>query len=206
MDRGNKRQEIIEVALDLFSINGYEATSISQIAEAVGVKKASIYFHFESKQDIMDSIIECITKEYDEHSILVNCKWDNPEFVGTVFGDLSAEAIAESIKKQILFNLHNPHVSKARKLLVIEQYRNEKLALVQGQHNYDDVLAFSEGLIKMLISRSILRECDPFIMAAQLSAPITVWQQTCDREPDREQEVLGLIDRHVKLFFETYKK
>ena len=37
MDKGNTRDEILKVALDLFSVNGYEATSISQIADAVGI-------------------------------------------------------------------------------------------------------------------------------------------------------------------------
>ena len=38
MDKGNTRDEILNVALDLFSVNGYEATSISQIADAVGIR------------------------------------------------------------------------------------------------------------------------------------------------------------------------
>lgn len=36
MDRGNTKQEILEAALELFSVQGFEATSISQIAGAVG--------------------------------------------------------------------------------------------------------------------------------------------------------------------------
>ena len=46
MDKGNTRDEILNVALDLFSVNGYEATSISQIADAVGIRKASLYSHW----------------------------------------------------------------------------------------------------------------------------------------------------------------
>ena len=44
------------------------------------------------------------------------------------------------------------------------------------------------------------------IMAAQLSSPITVWINLCDREPEREQEVMDLIHRHVLQFFEVYQK
>ena len=46
MDRGNTKQEILEASLDLFSVQGFEATSISQIADAVGIRKASLYSHF----------------------------------------------------------------------------------------------------------------------------------------------------------------
>ena len=40
MDRGNTKQEILEASLDLFSVQGFEATSISQIAGAGGIRKA----------------------------------------------------------------------------------------------------------------------------------------------------------------------
>ena len=47
MERGNTKQDILEAALDLFSVQGFEATSISQLAGAVGIRKASLYSHFE---------------------------------------------------------------------------------------------------------------------------------------------------------------
>ena len=56
MERGNTKQEILEASLDLFSVKGYEATSISQIANAVGIRKASLYSHFENKQAILDAL------------------------------------------------------------------------------------------------------------------------------------------------------
>lgn len=48
--KGTTKQGILDAALELFSVQGYEATSISQLAEAVGIRKASLYSHFENKQ------------------------------------------------------------------------------------------------------------------------------------------------------------
>ena len=45
MDLGNTKQEILEASLELFSVQGFESTSISQIADAVGIRKASLYSH-----------------------------------------------------------------------------------------------------------------------------------------------------------------
>ena len=56
MDRGNTKQEILKASLELFSVQGFEATSISQIADAVGIRKASLYSHFDSKQAILNAI------------------------------------------------------------------------------------------------------------------------------------------------------
>ena len=69
MDRGNTKQEILEASLDLFSVQGFEATSISQIAGAVGIRKASLYSHFESKQAILDALVKDVLDQYEEHSI-----------------------------------------------------------------------------------------------------------------------------------------
>ena len=64
MDRGNTKQEILEAALDLFSVQGFEATSLSQIADAVGIRKASLYSHFENKQAILDALVRDVLDRY----------------------------------------------------------------------------------------------------------------------------------------------
>jgi AcrR family transcriptional regulator len=47
------RQEILDVALELFNEQGYEKTSLREIAERLGVTKAALYYHFERKEDIL---------------------------------------------------------------------------------------------------------------------------------------------------------
>jgi AcrR family transcriptional regulator len=52
------RQRILDVALDLFVEQGYEETSLRQIAERVGVTKAALYYHFRSKDEILMTLHE----------------------------------------------------------------------------------------------------------------------------------------------------
>ncbi|GAA3845965.1 TetR family transcriptional regulator [Sphaerisporangium flaviroseum] len=52
------RTRIQEIALKLFTEQGYEATSLREIAEAVGVTKAALYYHFRTKDDIIASLTE----------------------------------------------------------------------------------------------------------------------------------------------------
>jgi len=47
------RERILDVALDLFNEHGYDATSLREIAQRLGVSKAALYYHFEQKADIM---------------------------------------------------------------------------------------------------------------------------------------------------------
>jgi len=42
----------------MFTEHGYEATSLREIAEALGVTKAALYYHFKSKEDIVRSLVE----------------------------------------------------------------------------------------------------------------------------------------------------
>ena len=205
MEKGSTKDQILEVALDLFSIRGYEATSISQIADAVGLRKASLYSHFANKQDILDTLVEELTREFDQHSIFATADWDDPEFTKGKKGR-PVEAIIGEIKGQIRYIIHDPKISKIRKMLTIEQFQNEELKKIQSKHNYEDVLKYNLGQIRFLIREGILKDEDPEIMAAQLAWPISMWTNLCDREPEREAEAMELLDRHVRQFFRVYGK
>jgi AcrR family transcriptional regulator len=52
------REGILEAAARIFSKKGFHATSMQDIAEAVNLQKASLYYHFESKQEILIAILD----------------------------------------------------------------------------------------------------------------------------------------------------
>ena len=54
------KENILKIALHLFAVNGYEAVSVSMIAEALGMTKGALYKHYKNKQDIFDCIVERI--------------------------------------------------------------------------------------------------------------------------------------------------
>ncbi|MCK7627356.1 TetR/AcrR family transcriptional regulator [Streptomyces sp. RS10V-4] len=64
--RGNTRQRIQDVALELFSEHGYEKTSLREIAEKLEVTKAALYYHFKTKEDIVISLFEDLCRPIDE--------------------------------------------------------------------------------------------------------------------------------------------
>lgn len=91
-------------------------------------------------------------------------------------------------------------------MLVIEQFRNPELAKLQTKQNYTDVLGYFTGFVKQLIRQGVLAEEDPQIMAAQLCLPISAWINLCDREPEREAEVMVLVEKHIRQFFRVNKR
>lgn len=201
MEKGNTKQEIIEAALDLFSVQGFEATSVSQIADAVGIRKASLYSHFESKQAILDALVQEVLEQYEKQSIFVRTNWE----IDACSLPQTSDAVVSMIKEQIRYIIHDSYIRKARKMLVIEQFRNSEIAKLQTKQNYSDIMRYFTELVRYLIQNGALAEEDPEIMAAQLCLPISIWINLCDREPERESEVMELVEKHIRQFFRIYK-
>ena len=64
--RTDTRSRVQEVALELFAEQGYEKTSLREIAERLGVTKAALYYHFKSKEDIVHSLTDDYFAEIDD--------------------------------------------------------------------------------------------------------------------------------------------
>ncbi|MER5278758.1 helix-turn-helix domain-containing protein [Streptomyces sp. NPDC002809] len=64
--RGNTRQRIQDVALELFAEQGYEKTSLREISEKLDVTKAALYYHFKTKEDILVSIFEDLNRPVED--------------------------------------------------------------------------------------------------------------------------------------------
>jgi len=63
--RSDTRTRIQQVAVELFTEHGYEGTSLREIAERLGVTKAALYYHFRSKEDIIESLVQDFHQQMD---------------------------------------------------------------------------------------------------------------------------------------------
>lgn len=202
-EKRNTKREILNAALDLFSVHGYEATSTAQIANAVGIRKASLYSHFSSKQEILDELIKVTLDGYNKHSVFAKADWSDRTFTKNI-SDITPDTALQMVLGHVNYILHDPQISKSRRMLTIEQFQNTTLKALQTKQNYTDVMRYFTGLMSFLIERGKLKNNNPEIMAAQFCLPISVWINLCDREPERENEITGLIERHIRLFFNLY--
>ena len=74
--RTDTRSRAQKVALELFAEQGYEKTSLREIAERLGVTKAALYYHFKSKEDIVHSFTDDYFEEIDH---LLDWAKDQPQ-------------------------------------------------------------------------------------------------------------------------------
>jgi AcrR family transcriptional regulator len=60
------RERILDVAGELFTDHGYDATSLREIADRLGFTKAALYYHFQSKEEILVALLEPIDSLLDQ--------------------------------------------------------------------------------------------------------------------------------------------
>lgn len=58
-----RRNEILDVAERLFGTKGFDHTSTNDILDEVGIARGTLYYHFKSKEDILDAVINRITEQ-----------------------------------------------------------------------------------------------------------------------------------------------
>lgn len=197
--RINTREKILRTALRLFSLRGYDAVSVRDISRELGITQAALYKHFKSKQDIFDTIYDKAAALYDKNSVFMKNNAEPPK-------DFTVEQLIEQTKAQMKFSLHDPSISQYRRLLTIEQYRNDEMRAIQTQRSYTDILEYHKSLFRRLMDSGVLAEGDEEVMALQYFAPVSQLLFLCDREPWREGEAMELLEKHIRQFFMMYRK
>ena len=148
-DKIPTRQKILECAIDLFAMKGYTETSIRELAAAVGVKEASIYNHFPSKNSILEHILE-------EYSYLTRAAFDR-EMLLTLKENPTADGILSCM--QIVFPEDKvAYFLKELYVILQEQHRNPLVGTFVSDH----YIMGNENVVKMIINAlkefGILRE------------------------------------------------
>ncbi len=198
------KQRIIYAALDLFSKYGYEATSVNEIANTIGIKAPSIYKHFPGKQAIVDAIRKEMMRRYEKNSIFLQINWSDDEELHRRFHDACEETMIDDIVKQISYSISDPHICKFRKLTTIEQFRDPEIAAIQTQRSFTDILNYAENLFNFFMRDGIMEPGDAKILAFQFISPFSMLISLCDRESISQEEAIDLLKRHIHCFCEHH--
>ncbi|MDX2935751.1 TetR/AcrR family transcriptional regulator [Streptomyces ipomoeae] len=134
--RGNTRQRIQDVALELFAEQGYEKTSLREIAERLEVTKAALYYHFKTKEDILVSLFEDLRRPIDE---LIEWADTQPRTLDTKREILRrySEALTDAAP---LFRFMQENQATVRELSVGETFKERIIHLVDAIKEPDAAL------------------------------------------------------------------
>lgn len=169
----NRREEIVQAAAILFRRKGFDATSMQDIAEAVGMLKGSLYYHFTSKEELL---YEVVNRGVDR--LLSGAE---PIFARQDLGPRE--------KLRQLVRYHMLHLGRGTQSLVIASYEADKLepahreAYVAKRDRYESFLrqTIAEGIARgelapvdvKLAALAILGMCNWFIQWYRPTGPYT---------------------------------
>ncbi|MCR5763340.1 MAG: TetR/AcrR family transcriptional regulator [Treponema sp.] len=189
------KEKILEAALTLFSEQGYDGTSVEQIASAIGVKAPSLYKHYKGKEDILNTIIECAEDRYDE-------MFGSEKKIGKLPQN-KKEFIAATMNK-ITFTIQDPMIRKIRMLLVQEQFRNQRFAEITSRHQLEGIQGMYAKIIREMMKKGLFKKDDPKMLAVELTSAAVLQIARADRNPQDADEAFKSIKKHVTHFCDVY--
>lgn len=198
------KQRILREALRLFSQKGYDAVSVEQIVDAVGIKAPSLYKHYKSKQDIFNAIFEETAKRYGAFAESISVHLGDSGQDLQVFSAITADALVEKVKSLISYSLHDEFVSQFRRMMTIEQFRSPELSALYSQRYVEQIQNYNKGLFQRMIAAGVMVDEDPDLLAMMYDSPILILLGECDRHPEKEQQIMGTLEDHVRLFYQTF--
>ena len=189
------KEKILAAALDMFSQNGYTGTNIRELTASLGLVKSSLYKHFGSKEEIWNSLLDEMIAYYDEH-------FGSPEHLPPVPDSL--EGLVAMTMRKVDFTIHDENVIKTRKLLMIEQFRDERARDLATKHFLTGLREMFTPIFRTMMENGLLRQEDPAVLALAYTAPISALIHLCDRDPGKTEEAMAQIEAFSRHFVKIY--
>ncbi len=196
------KEKIMYTALRLFAMNGYEATSVSDIAGELGVTKGALYKHYKNKRAIFDSIVERVFQEDLIHAKRYGVPEETYDKAPHAFKSTSIEQLKNFIEARFRFWIEDELSRNFRKMLTLEQYRSSDAAgmykMCVGQDGY------IEDLFRVMMEQGAMKKNDPKLLALEFFAPYHYLLNMAMLEsPSFKEEAARLLSAHMQRFVEA---
>lgn len=102
-----RKNEILDVAEELFAVKGFDGTSTNDILEKAGIARGTLYYHFKSKEDILDGVINRMIDQMEEKAAEIAANQEIP-----VLERLTAVILAfnsnTELGYEVMMEIHKP--------------------------------------------------------------------------------------------------
>ena len=189
------KERILAAALDMFSQNGYAGTNIRELTASLGLVKSGLYKHFKSKEEIWNSLLDKMIAYYDE-------RFGSPEHLPPVPDSL--EGLTAMTMQMVDFTIHDERIVMTRKMLAIEQFRDERAKALATKHFLTGLTDMFTHVFTSMMDKGLLRRDDPRMLAFAYTAPISALIHLCDREPEKTKDAIAQVEAFSRHFIKTY--
>lgn len=106
-DADTRRNEILDRAEELFLAKGFDQTSTNDILDAVGIARGTLYYHFRSKEEVMDALILRYGERYMTAAAAIAADKTVP-LIERIFRVVGSMRFREENKEDVLIHVHKP--------------------------------------------------------------------------------------------------
>jgi AcrR family transcriptional regulator len=189
------RERILDAALEMFSQNGYAGTNIRELTASLGLVKSSMYKHFESKEAIWNTLLDRMIAYYGE-------RFGSAEHLPPVPDSL--EGLVQMTMGMVHFTVHDETIVMTRKVLAIEQFRDERARALATRHFLTGLTEMFTPVFAGMMDRGLLRRDDPAMLAFAYATPVSALIHLCDREPEKTEDAIRKIEAFSRHFIAAY--
>ena len=200
---GDTKEKILMTALQLFARDGYEAVSVRNIAEELGMTKGALYRHYKNKRDIFDSIVDRMIQIDAQRAKDYRMPVEQYDVMSDSYENTSLEDIQKFTIGQLKFWTEDDFAVSFRRMLTLEQYRNAEMAELYSQCIIAGPVAYMENLFRELIQKGVLKEENPRQLAVEYYAPLFLLISMFDKVGENE-DFLENLRNHTEHFRQSY--
>ena len=202
---GSTKERIFEESLTLFSKNGYEASSVRDIAACLGMTQAALYKHYKNKQAIYDSIIARMKENERDRAAEYNMPAVTDSEDAESYKALSVSQLKLYSTIQFVYWTEDSFASRCRKMLTIEQFHNYQASLLYQQYLVNGQFLYTQKLIAELQRQGQWMEGDSWDMAVEFYGPILAMILIYDGSENKEG-IKTKLRTHISNVTKKYKK
>ncbi|GAB6180390.1 hypothetical protein JCM14036_17090 [Desulfotomaculum defluvii] len=192
----NTKERILLTALRLFARDGYETVSVSKIAGELGLTKSVLYKHYKNKHDIFDRIVERMNQMDYERAKEYEVPEGTIDQMAEAYGKTPLEKIKTYSEAQFRYWTEEEFSSNFRKMLTLEQYRNDEMTALYQQYLVSGPLEYMKDLFGAITNTS-KEEAQQLALA--FYAPIFTLYSLYDG-CEHKQEIFDLLKTHIDNF------
>ncbi len=131
---GNTKETILTTALHLFAQNGYEAVSVSMIADELGITKGALYKHYKSKRDIFNQILARMEQLDAQRAREFTLPEGTAQEMEDAYRKASFRQLTAFSLAQFRYWTQEEFPASFRKMLTLEQYRSAEMNRLYQQY------------------------------------------------------------------------
>jgi len=154
------KERILNVAIDLFAVKGFDAVSLREIADAAGVRKATLYYYFTTKDEILEKILEYVLEIWDQSKI---GKWSDSDDAEAQILSMGLDGFMAMASGVSGSWLEDPRMEKIMRISFIELYHNDQIKNFMLAF-FGDGPRFFESSFAIMMKHKLIKPADPKVL------------------------------------------